>query len=44
MLFEPLIDQFNELHLIGMARAFEQIAHHAGFQELNFEERLAQLL
>jgi DNA replication protein DnaC len=44
MLIEPLIEQLNELHLMGMARAFEQIAHHASFQELNFEERLAQLL
>ena len=44
MLIEPLIAQLTELHLIGMARAFEQIAHHAAFHDLGFEERLAQLL
>lgn len=44
MLIEPLIAQLTELHLVGMARAFEQIAHHASFQELDFEERFAQLL
>jgi DNA replication protein DnaC len=44
MLIEPLIAQLTELHLIGMARTFEQIAHHAAFQALAFDERLAQLL
>lgn len=44
MLTEPLIDQLNELHLSGMARAFEQLRHHAGFADLSFEERLSQLL
>jgi len=44
MLIEPLIAQLTELHLVGMARTFEQIAHHAAFQELDFEERFAQLL
>jgi DNA replication protein DnaC len=44
MLIEPLIAQLTELHLVGMARTFEQIAHHAAFQDLDFTERLAQLL
>lgn len=44
MLTEPLIDQLHELHLSGMARAFEQLAHHTSFAELAFEERLSQLL
>jgi DNA replication protein DnaC len=44
MLIEPLIDQLNELHLSGMARAFAQLAHHTAFAELAFEERLSQLL
>jgi DNA replication protein DnaC len=44
MLIEPLIAQLTELHLIGMARTFEQLAHHTAFQELSFEERFAQLV
>ncbi len=44
MLIEPLIAQLTELRLTGMIRAFEQLAHHAAFQELAFEERFAQLL
>jgi DNA replication protein DnaC len=44
MLIEPLIAQLTELHLPGMARALEQLAHHAAFQELSFEERFSQLL
>ncbi len=44
MLIEPLIAQLNELHLAGMARTLEQLAPHGAFQQLSFEERLAQLL
>ena len=44
MIIEPVITQLNELRLVGMARTFEQIAHHASFQELDFEERFSQLL
>ena len=44
MLIEPLVAQLTELNLIGMARTFAQIAQHAAFRELDFEERLAQLL
>ena len=44
MLIEPLIAQLTELRLSGMIRVFEQLAHHAAFQELAFEERFAQLL
>ena len=44
MLIEPLIAQLTELRLNGMVRVFEQLAHHAAFQELAFEERFAQLL
>lgn len=44
MIIEPLIAQLNELRLIGMARTFEQIARHASFQDLDFDERFAQLL
>jgi DNA replication protein DnaC len=44
MLIEPLIAQLTELRLSGMIRVFEQLAHHAAFQELAFEERFSQLL
>jgi DNA replication protein DnaC len=44
MLIEPLIAQLTDLRLVGMACALEQIAHHAAFRELDFEERFAQLL
>src|SRR3974390_609277 len=44
MLIEPLIAQLNELRLAGMARTLEQLAPHGAFQQLSFEERLAQLL
>jgi len=44
MLIEPLIAQLTELRLVGMARTFAQIAHHASFQALDFDERFAQLL
>ena len=44
MLIEPLIAQMTELRLVGMARCFAQIAHNPAFQELDFEERIGQLL
>jgi DNA replication protein DnaC len=44
MLIEPLIAQLTELRLVGMARTFAQIAHHQSFQDLDFDERFAQLL
>lgn len=44
MLIEPLIAQLTELNLVGMARSFAQIANNTSFKELDFEERLAQLL
>ena len=44
MLIEPLIAQLTELNLIGMTRTFAQLAPHAAFREMDFEERLAQLL